>query len=90
MESNTDDKWCYCGEGEHGEMIGCDSENCKIKWFHIERLKIPKVPKGKWYCPDRRKNKPSHKRKPRSITSSEKKLIIIIIIIKIISIIIIW
>ena len=30
-ESDTDDKWCYCGDGEHGEMIGCDGDNCKIK-----------------------------------------------------------
>ena len=62
-ESDTDDKWCYCGDGEHGEMIGCDGDNCKIKWFHIDCLKIPKVPKGVWYCPDCRKNRPIRKKK---------------------------
>ena len=47
-QSDIDDKWCYCGKSEYGEIIR--SNNCKINKFHIEHLKTPKVPKGTWYC----------------------------------------
>ena len=43
--------WCYC-KGKDGEMIFCDNDTCTIRWFHTECLKLPTVPKGKWYCPD--------------------------------------
>ena len=37
------------------EMIGCDNVECSIEWFHMKCLKLKRVPKGKWYCPDCRK-----------------------------------
>ena len=57
---NTDtgsDVWCYCKKGEEGDMIGCDSHRCPVKWFHLSCLKLTlaDVPKGKWYCNDCRK-----------------------------------
>ena len=51
--------WCYCRKGEFGQMIGCDSTECHIQWFHTSCLRITKIPKGKWFCPDCRKVKRS-------------------------------
>ena len=47
--------YCYCGSGEeYDSMIGCDSKDCPIEWFHYSCLKITAkdVPKGKYFCPD--------------------------------------
>ena len=54
---DSSEKWCYCKTGEHGTMIGCDNENCAISWYHIDCLKLKRVPSGKWYCPDCRRKK---------------------------------
>lgn len=51
-----DPKYCYCQEGEHGQMVGCDNSDCHFQWFHLDCLNLTKPPKGKiWYCPDCRK-----------------------------------
>ena len=59
--NNGDEQWCYCREVESGEMIGCDNPDCRIQWFHTACLRITRIPKGNWYCPEchkeRRKNK---------------------------------
>lgn len=57
MNQNADEnRYCYCQEGEHGEMVGCDNSNCPYQWFHLDCLNLSKPPKGKiWYCPDCRK-----------------------------------
>ena len=54
-DDDADEKWCYCRRDESFDsMIGCDSEDCLYKWFHLSCLHITpeQVPKGKWYCPD--------------------------------------
>ena len=51
-KSKDNATWCYCNEGESGEMIACDNNQCLIQWFHLTCLKITHIPKGKWYCPD--------------------------------------
>ena len=48
-------EWCYCKQGEEGQMIACDNKDCSIVWFHTACLRITNIPKGKWYCPDCRK-----------------------------------
>ena len=48
----TSRKWCYCNEEECGKMIGCDNENCLIQWFHVKCLRLKRIPKQAWYCPD--------------------------------------
>ena len=48
-------EWCYCKQGEEGQMIACDNKDCSIVWFHTACLGITNIPKGKWYCPDCRK-----------------------------------
>ena len=56
-DSELSKKWCYCSGDESGKMIACDNDNCPIQWFHTECLKICRIPKGKWYCPDCQTNK---------------------------------
>ena len=53
--SSHEKVWCYSKQEEEGEMIACDHEQCSIMWFHAACLQITSIPKGKWYCPDRRK-----------------------------------
>ena len=49
--------YCYCGGPEDaGDMIACDDDECKLQWYHLHCLKIQRVPKGKWFCPECRKS----------------------------------
>ena len=53
---DCDKLWCYCRQVEGTrQMIGCDHKQCIIGWFHTDCLRITRIPKGKWYCPDCRK-----------------------------------
>lgn len=49
--------YCRCPYDEVSEMIGCDSSDCTIEWFHFECVGIMVPPKGQWFCPDCRKRK---------------------------------
>lgn len=49
--------YCRCPYDEVSEMIGCDSDDCAIEWFHFECVGIMVPPKGQWFCPDCRKRK---------------------------------
>lgn len=44
--------YCFCQRVSFGEMVGCDSDECKFEWFHYECVGLKEPPKGKWYCPD--------------------------------------
>lgn len=55
--SSTNELWCYCRKEESGTMIACDNELCRIVWFHTSCLKLTRIPKGRWECPDCRKKK---------------------------------
>ena len=46
----------------YGEMIGCDNDSCAIEWFHFNCVGLTNKPKGKWYCPKCRGDKPTVKR----------------------------
>ncbi|XP_059061765.1 uncharacterized protein LOC131854648 [Achroia grisella] len=48
--------YCRCPYDEVSEMIACDAEGCSIEWFHFECVGIMVPPKGRWYCPECRKN----------------------------------
>ncbi len=44
--------YCYCGGPEEGDMIGCDGNDCKFKWFHLSCLQLVEFPDvEKRYCP---------------------------------------
>ena len=40
-------------------MIGCDNDLCPIEWFHFNCVQLSTKPKGKWYCPKCRGDKPT-------------------------------
>ena len=46
---------CYknCKRTDSVKMIGCDSSNCDIEWFHVECVGLTPetVPDGGWTCP---------------------------------------
>ncbi|ODN06243.1 Inhibitor of growth protein 1 [Orchesella cincta] len=54
----------------YGEMIGCDNDLCPIEWYHYNCLGIVKKPKGKWYCPMCRGDRPNTM-KPKAIFLKE-------------------
>ena len=43
----------------YGEMIGCDNDLCPIEWFHFSCVQLTNKPKGKWFCPKCRGDKPT-------------------------------
>ncbi|XP_076090454.1 uncharacterized protein LOC143062652 isoform X1 [Mytilus galloprovincialis] len=47
---SNDELFCICQTPEDGNMIGCDNQNCKYKWFHLDCIKMKRVPKFTWYC----------------------------------------
>ena len=49
--------YCYCNRVSFGQMVGCDNDDCLWEWFHIDCVGIlpHNMPKGKWYCPECRK-----------------------------------
>ena len=44
--------YCTCRQGSFGRMVACESEACKIEWFHFECVGLKNEPTDKWYCPD--------------------------------------
>jgi hypothetical protein len=47
--------YCKCPYDEVSEMIGCDSHECPIEWFHFDCVGISVPPIGTWFCPECRK-----------------------------------
>ena len=72
---DTPPTYCYCGGPEFGRMLACDNKDCSIEWFHIECLELEEsmIPKGKWYCPDCKKN-PKFCRGSKGKGKAKKKL----------------
>lgn len=54
-ESSKEPVWHYCRKEEDGEMNQCESGRYKIIWFHTACLRIKSIPKGKWICPECKK-----------------------------------
>ena len=52
VQSGSTSKYCICGGEDDGQkMICCDNENCHEQWYHVKCLKVKRVLKGKWFCP---------------------------------------
>ncbi|CAG0886351.1 unnamed protein product, partial [Darwinula stevensoni] len=51
--------YCLCEQVSFGDMIGCDNDLCPIEWFHFSCVNLSCKPKGKWYCPRCRGDKPT-------------------------------
>ena len=61
-EEEDSGMWCFCKEGE---MIGCDSKSCDIKWYHLKcvGMTVSTTPREKWLCPACHAKKYIHRRK---------------------------
>jgi len=44
--------YCICQRISYGHMVGCDNEDCKNEWFHLECVGLLVNPVGTWLCPD--------------------------------------
>ena len=51
--------YCLCDQVSYGKMIGCDNDLCPMEWFHFNCVQLSTKPKGKWYCPKCRGDKPT-------------------------------
>jgi len=47
---SSDEIFCTCRQVSFGEMVACDDEHCRHKWFHFQCVGLKKEPKGKWFC----------------------------------------
>lgn len=44
--------YCFCQKVSYGEMIGCDNDDCKYEWFHLDCVGLCKPLPQVWYCSD--------------------------------------
>lgn len=51
-EERDENLYCFCQRGSFGEMIGCDSDDCKYEWFHIGCVGVSKPLPQTWLCSD--------------------------------------
>lgn len=51
--------YCLCDQISYGEMIMCDNDLCPIEWFHFSCVTLTTKPKGKWFCPKCRGDRPN-------------------------------
>ncbi|KAH8295051.1 hypothetical protein KR018_006432 [Drosophila ironensis] len=51
--------YCVCNQISFGEMILCDNDLCPIEWFHFSCVSLVLKPKGKWFCPNCRGERPN-------------------------------
>lgn len=51
--------YCLCDQISYGEMICCDNDLCPIEWFHFSCVSLTTKPKGKWFCPKCRGDRPN-------------------------------
>lgn len=51
--------YCLCDQISYGEMILCDNDLCPFEWFHFSCVQLMTKPKGKWYCPKCRGDRPN-------------------------------
>ncbi|XP_065205061.1 inhibitor of growth protein 5 [Planococcus citri] len=51
--------YCLCDQISYGEMICCDNDLCPIEWFHFSCVSLSNKPKGKWFCPKCRGDRPN-------------------------------
>ena len=42
--------YCFCRKVSYGQMIACDSPDCKFEWFHYICVGLKEEPAGRWLC----------------------------------------
>ena len=48
--NHSAEKFCFCQDIAHGEMVLCENEACTIGWFHFSYGGLQLPPVGLWYC----------------------------------------
>ena len=43
-EGENEPRYCYCDGVSYGEMVGCDAEDCRREWFHLQCVGLTKAP----------------------------------------------
>ena len=43
-EDESELRYCYCNGVSYGDMVGCDNQDCKMEWFHLECAGLTKAP----------------------------------------------
>lgn len=51
-EDRDETLYCFCQRVSYGEMIGCDSENCRYEWFHLDCVGVSQPLPEQWICSD--------------------------------------
>jgi chromatin modification-related protein YNG2 len=51
-DEKDENLYCFCQKVSYGEMIGCDSDECKFEWFHLDCVGLSKPLPQVWYCSD--------------------------------------
>jgi hypothetical protein len=54
-----EETYCLCGQISYGEMILCENDLCPIEWFHFSCVSLQSKPKGRWFCPQCRGDRPN-------------------------------
>ncbi|KAL1660250.1 hypothetical protein GGF50DRAFT_119114 [Schizophyllum commune] len=44
--------YCLCRMKSHGDMIGCDNDECPYQWFHLSCVNLKPPLPDQWFCPD--------------------------------------
>ena len=51
-QHNDEETFCVCNRVSFGEMIACESETCRVEWFHFACVGLSSDTEitGKWFC----------------------------------------
>ena len=54
---DDEEVWCYCQKFiSDTTLIGCDTNNCKVQWFHMTCIGLDVAPTDSWFCPTCKQN----------------------------------
>ncbi|XP_041371313.1 uncharacterized protein LOC121384798 [Gigantopelta aegis] len=53
--------YCFCNSTNDLLMIGCDEPTCQVQWYHLDCVKLKRIPKGDWFCKTCRKEHKTNK-----------------------------
>ena len=50
VDQSSEPLYCHCRRVQFGKMVGCESMDCTIEWFHFGCVGLTEEP-DVWYCP---------------------------------------
>ena len=51
FDPSSEPLYCTCRRMQFGKMVGCESDDCKIEWFHYGCVGLKEEPEV-WFCAD--------------------------------------